>query len=102
MGDLFQEALNHSSLNYQSTENTKSDFLFSFIFNRSRRLKMAVHPGVAETPNESEFPQARTKNGAPILEGEIDAPFLWAGASRPVRNEFVSSAKSSLLLTTND
>jgi len=52
--------------------------------------------------NQSEFPQAKTKNGAPILEGEIDAPFLWAGASRPERNEFVSSAKSSLLLTTNN
>ncbi len=63
---------------------------------------MAVHPGAAETLNQSEFPQAKTKNGAPTLEDEIDAPFLWAGVSRPVRNEFVSSAKSSLLLTTND
>ena len=51
MGDLFEEALNKSSLNYQGTGNKKRDYLFSFIFNRSRRLKMAAHPGAAENPN---------------------------------------------------
>ena len=48
---LLKEALNNSSLNYQSTGNTKCDFPFPFIFNRLRRLNMAALPCAAETLN---------------------------------------------------
>ena len=46
-----KEALNNSSLNYQSTGNIKCDFLFPSIFNRLRRSKMTAHPCAAETLN---------------------------------------------------
>jgi hypothetical protein len=45
------EALNNSSLNYQSTGNKKCDFLFPSIFNRLGRLKMEVRPCTAKTLN---------------------------------------------------
>jgi len=48
---ISKEALNNSSVNYQSTGNIKCDFLFPFIFNRLTRLKMAAHPCPAETLN---------------------------------------------------
>jgi len=46
--DSIKEALNNSSLNYQSTGNIKCDFMFSSIFNRLRRSKMAAHPCAAD------------------------------------------------------
>jgi hypothetical protein len=58
------EALNNSSLNYQSKGNIKCDFLFPFIFNRLRRMALnlsrygllleemwAARPCTAETLN---------------------------------------------------
>jgi len=45
----------------------------------------------------------RTKNGTPIFEDEIDIPFLWISlVTEPCAMNFVSFAKSCLLLTTND
>ena len=46
-----KEALNNSSLNYQSTGNVKCDFPFPLIFNRLRRWKMAARPWTAENLN---------------------------------------------------
>jgi hypothetical protein len=44
----------------------------------------------------------RTKNGTPVFEEETDIPFLWISyVTEPCAMNFVSFAKSCLLLTTN-
>ena len=45
---------------------------------------------------------AGTKNGVPVLEDETDTPLLWISIPDPCAMNFVSSANSSLLLTTNN
>ncbi|OGT81957.1 MAG: hypothetical protein A3G96_02375 [Gammaproteobacteria bacterium RIFCSPLOWO2_12_FULL_52_10] len=60
---IFLEALNNSSMNYQSPKNKKCDFCFSRIFNPAMAgLKIMALPCATETLTHQSFLQTKLFN----------------------------------------